>query len=91
MSFPNRNIQDKFGKQFKCKDKMKEIFKSIIGIMFMTSLFLIFELIIQNDIPELAFLQPFLKGFVWVTLLMGFVIIFRSGYELITSKINDES
>lgn len=70
---------------------MKEIFKSIIGIMFMTSLFLIFELIIQNDIPELAFLQPFLKGFVWVTLLMGFVIIFRSGYELITSKINDES
>lgn len=69
---------------------MKEIFKSIIGIMFMTSLFLIFELIIRHDIPELAFLQPVLKGFVWVIILMGSVIIFRSGYELITAKINDD-
>lgn len=90
MSFPNRIIPHKFGKQFKCKDKMKEIFKSIIGIMFMTSLFLIFELIIRHDIPELAFLQPVLKGFVWVIILMGSVIIFRSGYELITAKINDD-
>jgi len=63
---------------------MKEIFKSILGIIFLTSLFIIFEAVIQYNLPELALLASLLRGFVWVTVSMGFVIIIKSGYELIS-------
>jgi len=62
---------------------MKEIFKSIVGMTFIIAMFMLFGAMIEIDVPELKPLIPVVKGFVFVTLLMGLIIISKSAIELI--------
>jgi len=61
---------------------MKEIFKSITGMILITGLFLIFGALIQVLVPELAPIISAVKGFVFIILLMGLVIISKSFIDL---------
>jgi len=61
---------------------MKAIFKSIVGMTLISGLFMIFGAMIQFFAPELEPLTSAVKGFVFITLLMGVVIISKSSIEL---------
>ena len=60
---------------------MKAIFKSIIGMTFIIGLFMIFGALIEFNVPELQPIASAVKGFVFITLLMGVVIISKSCIE----------
>ena len=62
---------------------MTEIFKSLIGMTFMIGLFLVFEALIQFHAPELGLIASTARGFVYVILLMGLVIISKSSFDLL--------
>lgn len=81
MSVYYRCFRGKFG--LSNKNRMKEIFKSIVGMTLITALFMLFGAIIEFYAPELLPLFPVVKGFVFVTLMMGLIIISKSGIELI--------
>ena len=61
---------------------MKTIFTSIIGMTTITGLFMLFGALIQFVTPELEPITSAVKGFVFITLLMGIVIISKSGIDL---------
>ena len=65
--------------------KMKSIFKSIIGMFVMTVLFMFIGVLIQLYIPELEPLTSFFKGFLTIIFVMGFVIISIVAIDWITS------
>lgn len=62
--------------------KMKAIFRSIVGMTLISGLFMIFGALIQFFAPQLGPLMSIVKGFVFITLLMGVIIISRSSIEL---------
>jgi hypothetical protein len=62
---------------------MKEIFKVLVGMTVIIGLFLVFNTITQFNAPELGLLASGVKGFVYVTLFMGVVIISKSSIELV--------
>jgi hypothetical protein len=62
---------------------MKAIFKSIAGMIFITTLFMVFGASIQFYVPELEPIATVVKGFVFIILLMGIAIISKSSIELI--------
>ena len=61
---------------------MKTIFKSIVGMTFITGLFMVVGALIKFITPELEPITSAVKGYVFITLLMGIVIISKSGIEL---------
>lgn len=68
---------------------MKAIFRSIVGMTLISGLFMIVGALIQFFAPELEPLTSALKGFVFITLLMGVVIISKSSIDLIQkSRLN---
>lgn len=62
---------------------MTEIFKSLTGMTFIISLFLVFEVLIQFHAPELGLIVSAARGFVCLILLMGIVIISKSSFDLL--------
>jgi len=64
---------------------MTKIFKSLIGMTFMIGLFLTFEALIQFHAPELGLMASLVRGFVYVILLMGLVIISKSTIDLLST------
>lgn len=69
---------------------MKAIFRSIVGMTLIMGLFMIVGALIQFFAPELSPLKSAIKGFVFVTLLMGVVIISKSSIELVhKSRLNE--
>ena len=64
------------------KNNMKTIFKSIVGMTLITGLFMVFGALIKFITPELEPITSAVKGFVFITLLMGIVIISKSGIDL---------
>ena len=63
---------------------MKTIFKSLLGIMVITILFMMIGILIQLYIPELEPIINIFQGFLFIILLMGFVIISKATFELIS-------
>lgn len=63
---------------------MKAIFKSLLGIIVMTLLFMMISVLIQLYIPELKPIINTFQGFLFIILLMGFVIISKVTLELIS-------
>lgn len=63
---------------------MKTIFKSLLGIMVITTLFMMIGILIQLYIPELEPIINIFQGFLFIILLMGFVIISKATFELIS-------
>lgn len=61
---------------------MKEIFKGLVGMTVITGLFLVFNAVTQFNAPWLGLLTSAVKGFVYVTLTMGILIIAKSGIGL---------
>ncbi len=61
---------------------MKAIFRSIIGMTVIIGLFMLFGALIKFITPELEPITSAVKGYVFITLLMGIVIISKSGIEL---------
>jgi len=69
-------------------EMMTEIFKSIIGMTFIVGLFLVFEALIQFHVPDLGLIASFARGFVYVILFMGLIIISKSSIDLLkTSRL----
>ena len=62
---------------------MKEIFRGIIGMTITIGLFFVFNTLIQSYAPDLVLLASAVKGFLYITLLMGLIIVTKSGGELI--------
>ena len=52
---------------------------------FIVGLFLVFEALIQFHAPELSLMTSIARGFVFVILLMGIVIISKSSIDLLRS------
>lgn len=61
---------------------MKVIFRSIIGMTVIIGLFMVFGALIKFITPELEPITSAVKGYVFITLLMGIVIISKSGIDL---------
>ena len=61
---------------------MKEIFKSIIGMIFIITLFLVVEIVVHQFVPELIPLVSILKGIALVTMLLGISIISKAVFDL---------
>ena len=61
---------------------MKAIFRSIIGMTAIIGLFMVFGALIKFITPELEPITSAVKGYVFITLLMGIVIISKSGIEI---------
>jgi hypothetical protein len=61
---------------------MKAIFRSIIGMTVIIGLFMVFGALIKFITPELEPITSAVKGYVFITLLMGIVIISKSGIDL---------
>lgn len=69
---------------------MTEIFKSLIGMTFIVGLFLVFEALVQFHAPDLGVITSFARGFVYIILLMGIVIISKSSVDLVkTSRLRE--
>ena len=64
------------------KNSMKTIFKSIVGMTLIIGLFMVFAALIKFSAPELELISSAVRGYVFITLLMGIVIISKSGIEL---------
>lgn len=62
---------------------MKAIFKSVAGMILITTLFMVFGVFIQLYVPELEPIATVVKGFVFIILLMGLAIILKSSIEFI--------
>lgn len=62
---------------------MKEIFRGIIGMTITIGLFMVFNTLIESYVPDLALLASVAKGFLYLTLFMGSIIVIKSGGELI--------
>ena len=62
---------------------MKEIFKGLIGMTVIIGLFLVFNTVTQFNAPDLGLMGSTVKGFLYVTLIMGVLIIAKSGMELL--------
>mgnify|MGYP001822782310 FL=1 len=69
---------------------MKLIFRSIVGMTIITGLFLVIGALIHLYAPEFELLTSAIKGFVMITLLMGIVIISKSGFELVCRPDSSE-
>ncbi len=69
---------------------MKIIFRSILGMTLITGLFLVFGALIQFNAPQLIPIASAVKGFLYIILLMGIVIISKSGIELVCSPDSRE-
>lgn len=54
---------------------MREVFKSIAGIVFLLGLVQVFNSFIKVYAPELTFIAASLNGIVFVTALMGLIIV----------------
>ena len=61
---------------------MKEIFKGLAGIIVIIGLFFVFNTVTQFNAPGLGLLASSVKGFIYVTLAMGVLIIGKSAVEL---------
>lgn len=64
---------------------MTKIFRSLIGMTLMVGLFLTFEALIENHVPELELIASSARGFVYIILLMGVIVISKSTIELLRS------
>jgi len=73
--------RDKF--ELSNRSNMKAIFKSIAGMILITTLFMVFGALIELYIPEFEPIATMVKGFVFIILLMGITIISKSSIELI--------
>ena len=62
---------------------MKEIFQSVIGMTISIGLFLVLNAMIESYVPDLELLASAARGFLYITLFMGFLIVSKSGFELI--------
>lgn len=62
---------------------MKEIFRGIIGMTITVGLFFVFNTLIQFYAPDMVLLTSAVKGFLYVTLFMGSIIVVKSGGELV--------
>jgi hypothetical protein len=70
---------------------MKTIFRSIVGMTLIIGLFMVFAALIKFSIPELALISSAVRGYVFIILLMGIVIVSKSGIELFcTTCSNNE-
>jgi len=78
-------IVDIFGKRkiIKISRMMKKIFKSIIGIVSLLGLVQIFNSFIEVYAGDFAFLSSTLKGLVFVTSIMGLIIVVKSVNDLL--------
>jgi len=74
-------FRDKF--DLSNRNNMKAIFKSIVGMIFITTLFMVFGVFIQLYVPELEPITTVVKGFLFIILLMGIAIILKSSIEFI--------
>lgn len=77
-------FRDKF--ELSNRSNMKAIFKSIAGMILITTLFMVFGVFIQLYVPELEPITTLMKGFVFIILLMGIAIILKSSIEFIYSS-----
>ena len=62
---------------------MKEIFKSLIGMTLITGIYFVFNALIDFHVPELVPMISVAKGFVFITLIMGTVVISKYMIKLI--------
>jgi len=74
-------FRDKF--ELSNRNNMKAIFKSIAGMIFISTLFMVFGVFIQLYVPELEPIATVVKGLVFIILLMGIAIILKSSIEFI--------
>ncbi|MCA0932775.1 hypothetical protein LCM02_09960 [Lutimonas saemankumensis] len=61
---------------------MKEIFKSIIGMIVIITLFLVVEIAVQLFVPQLNPFVSVLKGIAIITMILGISIISKSVFDL---------
>jgi len=64
---------------------MKAIFKSILGMIVMTTLFMIIGILIQLYVPVLQPIAAIAKGLLIIILVMGFIIISKETIDMISS------
>lgn len=62
---------------------MKKIFGSITGMLLVVVIYLIFSALVSLMAQELMPIVSIVKGIVFVTLLMGVIIISRSVFQLL--------
>jgi hypothetical protein len=58
---------------------IREVFKSIVGIVFLLGLVQVFNTFIKVYTPELMFITTSLNGIVCATVLMGLIIVLIAG------------
>ncbi|UCE94245.1 MAG: hypothetical protein JSV73_02900 [Flavobacteriaceae bacterium] len=61
---------------------MKEIFRSIFGIILTITLFLTIEIAVQLFVPELKPVLSIIKGIAIVTVLLGISIISKAVFDM---------
>jgi len=64
---------------------MKAIFKSILGMIVITTLFMIIGILIQLYVPVLQPVAAIAKGLLIIILVMGFIIISKETIDMISS------
>lgn len=64
---------------------MKAIFKSILGMIVITTLFMIIGILIQLYVPVLQPIAAIAKGLLIIILVMGFIIISKETIDMISS------
>jgi hypothetical protein len=65
---------------------MREVFKTIAGIVLLLGLVQIFNTYIKVYTPELLFITTSLNGIVFVTALMGLIIILKAAGDMIYNR-----
>ncbi|MCP4884080.1 MAG: hypothetical protein GY908_09825 [Flavobacteriales bacterium] len=66
---------------------MKAIFKIILGMIVITTLFMIIGILIQLYVPVLQPIAAIAKGLLIIILVMGFIIISKETIDLISSNL----
>jgi len=64
---------------------MKAIFKSILGMIVITTLFMIIGILIQLYVPVLQPIAAIAKGLLIIILVMAFIIISKETIDMISS------
>jgi hypothetical protein len=70
---------------------MRDVFKTIAGIILLLGLVQIFNACIQVYTPELLFITASLNGIVFVTALMGLIIILKAGADTFYDRHNNST
>jgi hypothetical protein len=77
------------GKIIKISRTMKKIFKSIIGIVSLLGMVQIFNSFIEVYAKDFTFLTSVLNGLVFVTSIMGLIIVVKSVDDLLHQNSRD--